>query len=70
MYFKFQVLKLKGMVKMQIAKFNFRLKNKMLPISFDNYFTNLSEINKYITGQNGKSDIIIIHLIANLGETT
>ena len=45
--FKFQVLKLKDMVKMEIAKFTFRFKNKMLPISFDYYFPNLSEIHKY-----------------------
>ena len=36
---------------MEIAKFMFRFKNKMLPISFDNYLTNLSEIHKYNTRQ-------------------
>ena len=55
LYFKFQVLKLKDKVKMEIAKFMFRVKNKMLPISFDNYFTNLNEIHKYNTGQKAKS---------------
>ena len=40
---------------MKIAKFMFRFKNKMLPISFDNYFTNLSEIHKYNTRQKAKS---------------
>ena len=71
-YFKFQVLKLKNMVKVEIAKFMLRFKNKMLPISFDNYFTNLSEIYKYnkLLDKKLKVDIIIIHLIANLGETT
>ena len=53
--FKFQVLKLKDMVKIEIAKFMFRFKNKMLPIFFDNYFTNLSEIHKYNTRQKAKS---------------
>ena len=55
LYFKFQVLKLKDMVKMAIAIFMFRFKNKMHPTSFDNYFTNLSEIHKYNTGQKAKS---------------
>ena len=67
LHFKFQVLKLKDMVKLEIAKYMFRLKNKMLAISFDNYFTNLSEIHKYIIKQKLKMDIIIIHSTANLG---
>ena len=33
----------------------FRFKNKMLSISFDNYFTNPSEIHKYNTRQKAKS---------------
>ena len=40
---------------MKIAKFMFRFKTKMLPISFDNYFTNLSEIHKHNTRQKAKS---------------
>ena len=40
---------------MEIAKFMFRFKNKILPIFFDNYFTNLSEIHKYNTRQKAKS---------------
>ena len=44
MYFKFQILKLKYMIKIEIAKFMFRLKDKILSISFDSYFSNLSEI--------------------------
>ena len=51
LYFKFQDLKLKDLVKMEITKFMFRFKNKMLPISFDNYFINLSETHKYNTRQ-------------------
>ena len=41
---------------MEIAKFMFNFKNKMLPISFDNYFTNLNEIYKYDTRQKAKSE--------------
>ena len=40
---------------MEIAKFMFRFKNKMLLISLDNYITNLSEIHKYNTRQKAKS---------------
>ena len=55
LYFKFQVLKLKDMVKTEIAKFMFRFKNKMLPISFNNYLTNFSEVHKYNIRQKAKS---------------
>ena len=72
MYFKFKVPKLKEMVKIKIAKFSFsnfhfRFKNKMLSLSFDYYFTNLSEVHKFNPRQKAKMDIIIIYLIANLG---
>ena len=42
---------------MEIAKFMFKFKNKLLnsSISFDNYFTNLSEIHKYNTRQRAGS---------------
>ena len=43
------------MVKLEIAKFMYRFKNKMLPISFDNYFTNLRVLHKYNTRQKAKS---------------
>ena len=40
---------------MKIANFIFRFNNKMLTISFDNYFTSLGEIYKYNTRQVAKS---------------
>ena len=43
------------MVKIEIAEFTFRFKVKILPISFDHYFTNLSKIHKYNTRQKAKS---------------
>ena len=44
------------MIKVVNAKFIFRFKNKMLSISFDNYFINLNEIYKYNnTRQKAKS---------------
>ena len=55
LYFKFQVVQLKDMVKIKIAKFMFRFKNKMLPNSVNNYFNNHSEIHKYYSRQKAKS---------------
>ena len=55
LYFKFQVLKLKDMVKMKDARFMIRFKNKIFSISFSNYFINLSEILKYNSKQKAKS---------------
>ena len=55
LYFRFQVLKLKDMIKMEYAKFMFKFKNKMLPSSFDNYFTNLDKVHKYNTRQKSNS---------------
>ena len=43
------------MVKMKNAKFIFKFKNEMLPITFVNYFTNLIEIHEYNTRQKVKS---------------
>ena len=66
LYFKFQILNLKDMIKMEFAKFMFRFKQKILSISFDNYSTLL--ILEKSTRQKAKRGYIIIHLIANLGE--
>ena len=41
LYSKFGVLKLEDMINMEIAKFMFKFYNKMLPNSFDSYFTKL-----------------------------
>ena len=40
---------------MEIAKFTFKMKNIMLPISFVNYVTNLYEIHKCNSRQKAKS---------------
>ena len=45
-----------------------KCKNKMLPISFDNYFTNFNETHKYSTRQKVKSGYYDLHLIAIFGE--
>ena len=41
LYSKCRELKLEDMIKMEKAKFMFKYNNKMLPISFDNYFLKL-----------------------------
>ena len=46
---KCRVLKLEDMIKMEKAKFKFKYNNKMLPISFDNYFLKLEKVHKYNT---------------------
>ena len=71
LYFKFEVPKLKGLVKIESVKWKMpnsclNLKTKCAIFLFGDYFTNLNEIHKYNTRQ--KVDIIIIHLTANYGE--
>ena len=39
------------MIKTEKAKFMFKYNNKMLPISFDNYFIKLEKVHKYNTRQ-------------------
>ena len=55
---------------MEVDKFIFKLKKKKCsPISFVNYFSNLNEIHKCNTiDKKPKVDIVIIQLIAILGE--
>ena len=51
LYGKFQALKLKDMIKFEFAKFIFKFKNNMLPLSFSNYFVDLTKIHKHNTRQ-------------------
>ena len=41
---KFQILKLKDMIKFEFAKFIFKFENNMLPLSLNNYFVDLNKI--------------------------
>ena len=52
---------------MEITKFTFKFKNKMLPISFVNYFANFSEIHKYNTKQKAKSGFYHYSFNSNFG---
>ena len=47
LYVKFQTLKLKDMTKFEFAKFIFKFKNNMLPLSFNNYFVDLNKVHKH-----------------------
>ena len=47
LYVKFQTLKLNGIIRLEIAKFIFKSKNSMLPLSFNNDFVNLNKIHKH-----------------------
>ena len=49
LYSKCRVLKLEDMIKMEKAKFMIKYNNKMLPISFDNYFLKLEKVHNYNT---------------------
>ena len=50
----FRVLKLNEMFKIENAKFLLEFKNKLLPISFVIYFTNLNEIHQHDNRQKAK----------------
>ena len=51
LYVKFQTLKLKDMIRLEFAKSVFKLKNNMLPSSFNNYFIDLNKTHKHSTRQ-------------------
>ena len=56
LYTKFCVQKLDDMIKMKLAKFMFKVNNKMLPNSFNNYFLRLDKIHKYNTRQTKRNE--------------
>ena len=60
MYSKFGVLKLEDMMNMEIAKFMFKFYNKMLPNSFESYFTKLDSIHSYNTRQKSTNEFFTI----------
>ena len=51
LYSKFGVLNLKDMINIEISKSMFKFYNKMLPNSFDSYFTKLDSIHSHNTRQ-------------------
>ena len=61
LYSKSRVLKLEDMIKMEKAKFMFKYNNKMLPISFDNYFLKLEKVHKYNIRQKIRNECFQIY---------
>ena len=56
LYSEFGVLKLEDMINMEFAKFMYKFNNKMLPESFNNYFTKLDDVHKYKTRQKHRNE--------------
>ena len=56
LYSNLNILKLDDMINMEFAKFMFKFNNKMLPESFDCYFTILDNIHKHNTRQKHRNE--------------
>ena len=59
LFAKFHVLKLTDLYKLECAKFTYKFENGLLPISFNNYFTNLKSIHAYNTRYKVKSKFFL-----------
>ena len=70
LYCRFNVLKLKDMINMEIAKFMFKFNNNMLPSSFDNYFTRLDEVHNYNTRQKMRNEYFQTYIGSENGKKT
>ena len=68
LYSKFGVLKLEDMINMEIAKFMFKFYNKMLPNSFDSYFTKLDSIHSYNTRQKSTNEFFHYRARTEMGK--
>ena len=55
------------MIKFEFAKFIFKFKNNMLPLSFSNYFVDLTKVTNTTLDKNQPAVIIIIHSTVSLG---
>ena len=65
---KFHVLKLTDLYKLERAKFMYKFENGLLPISFNNYFTNLKSIHSYNTRYKVKSKFFLPGFRTNYGK--
>ena len=61
LYTNLNILKLDDMIIMKFAKFMFKFNNKMLPESFDWYFTKLDNIHKHNTRQKHRNEYYQFH---------
>ena len=55
------------MLKMELVKFMFKFKNKMLPNSFNNYFLRLDKIHEYNTRQKKRNEYFQSFLSSEAG---
>ena len=70
LFAKFHVLKLTDLYKLECAKFMYKFENGLLPISFNNYFTNLKSIHPYNTRYKVKSKFFLPRFRTNYGKKT
>ena len=68
LYSKFGVLKLEDKINMEIAKFMCKFYNRMLPNSFDSYFTKLDSIHSYNTRQNSTNEFFHYRARTEMGK--
>ena len=61
LYSNLNISKLDDMINMEFAKFMFKFNNKMLPESFDCYFTKLDNIHKHNTRQKHRNECYQFH---------
>ena len=70
LYSNLNILKLDDMINMEFAKFMFKFNNKMLPESFDCYFTKLDNIHKHNTRQKHRNEYYQFHTSSESGKKT
>ena len=68
LYSEFGVLKLENMINMEFAKFMYKFNNKMLPESFNNYFTKLDDVHKYKTRQKHRNEFFQFYIASKTGQ--
>ena len=68
LYSKFNTLMLTDMIKIELAKFMFKYNNRLLPPSFNNYFTKLDVIHHYNTRQKVTSEFFQPFIASETGK--
>ena len=68
LYSKFGALRLEDMIDMEFAKFVFKFKNKMLPTSFDKYFTKIANVHNYNTSQKTRYKFYQSYVKTDIGQ--
>ena len=68
LYSEFGVLTLENMINMEFAKFMYKVNNKMLPESFNNYFTKLDDVHKYKTRQKHRNEFFQLYIASKTGQ--